>query len=963
MRLSNRILRMLILFVFVAAAGLVIAQKEPALKKNVVEDLQVDDLPADDGSGLIISWKPLHRSKRIIEYRIYRGVHPDTLFFLQSVQVNVNTGVAADRMFFYDSDGSDFIDISSPGKLRKEKQQDAKSPLYRKIPRDMELAARLSEKYDVYSIVERSPFYYKGVKSFSADVEDSTVYAGYQFKHQNLQATLKPGETYYYSVVAVNERDQFQGYAEPVGAIPLPNPPEPASALYANWLEDTKELTFEWDYPMQKTGIAQYQLHMISSAMGDQYNAVKDGVAIPEGISHPIGMGLVGSGALANYTTIPMPDLTTEQVKNSRFAIQLMKAEGSSFSHLVEARITDSSALPPKPLFSTVDMPNDKGDRLSVIWDLPIAFVTKTTSLNKNNTKLKINYQLNKTEIQKLSNIYFQFFIPGETKPFIVINEFYQDFSLKLNIPDGYDYRKGLDVKITMKGNGEGYENYELAQKLRWDEDMMTLMPGAELWRNGVDVSHIQNVVYRRGVRSPYYTLLKRNTSFDGSLDVTIPYVSRIPRGVAGFNFVKNDTLYTYMGGQRFARALKKGERAKNAVLIPSQIDFSFDKDKEMLINVSLFRDEQQRELDELEKEVEEAKAKVAKLDAETDAELLAEAQAELEGLEARWALYQENPMLQEALKRKGNSAWMRYIASVREAESRHHSYQVVKTDGHGLYKVSDPDTTKTGDVNFHIPVANWFSKDKYATLFAVLIYGALVVAFVTMAKRGKDLYIRPIAGLDEIDNAVGRATEMGRPMLYCMGSGGLADVATLASMSILAQVAKRAAEYDTRMIVPAYDYIVLPVVQEIVRDAHYAVGRPDSYDKNNIFFLTNSQFAYVAGVNGIMVREKMATNFFLGYFSAEALLMTETGNTVGAVQIAGSDATTQIPFFITTCDYTLIGEELYAAGAYLNREPMLLGTLKSQDYLKIIIVFLILVGSVLSTLQIMTLLNILPTK
>ena len=72
-----------------------------------------------------------------------------------------------------------------------------------------------------------------------------------------------------------------------------------------------------------------------------------------------------------------------------------------------------------------------------------------------------------------------------------------------------------------------------------------------------------------------------------------------------------------------------------------------------------------------------------------------------------------------------------------------------------------------------------------------------------------------------------------------------------------------------------------------------------------------------------------------MGYFSAEALLMTETGNQVGAVQIAGTDAVTQIPFFITTCDYTLIGEELYAASAYLNREPMLLGTLKAQDYFK----------------------------
>jgi hypothetical protein len=90
---------------------------------------------------------------------------------------------------------------------------------------------------------------------------------------------------------------------------------------------------------------------------------------------------------------------------------------------------------------------------------------------------------------------------------------------------------------------------------------------------------------------------------------------------------------------------------------------------------------------------------------------------------------------------------------------------------------------------------------------------------------------------------------------------------------------------------------------------------------------------------------------------------MTETGNTVGAVQIAGTDSVTQIPFFITTCDYTLIGEELYAAGAYLNREPMLLGTLKAQDYFKIIIVFLVVVGSLLSSLQVMTLLNILPTK
>jgi hypothetical protein len=233
----------------------------------------------------------------------------------------------------------------------------------------------------------------------------------------------------------------------------------------------------------------------------------------------------------------------------------------------------------------------------------------------------------------------------------------------------------------------------------------------------------------------------------------------------------------------------------------------------------------------------------------------------------------------------------------------------------------------------------------------------------VNLAKRGKNLYIRPIAGLQEIDNAIGRATEMGRPMLYCMGNGSLSDVATIASMGILGLVAKKAAEYDTKLIVPCYDYIVMPIAQEIVREAHYAVGRPDTYDRNNVFYLTNVQFAYVAGVNGIMIRERAATNFFMGYFAAEALLMTETGNAVGAVQIAGTDAVTQIPFFITTCQYTLIGEELYAASAYLNREPMLLGNLKAQDYFKFVITSIVLVGAVLATFEITGLTLLLPEK
>jgi hypothetical protein len=97
------------------------------------------------------------------------------------------------------------------------------------------------------------------------------------------------------------------------------------------------------------------------------------------------------------------------------------------------------------------------------------------------------------------------------------------------------------------------------------------------------------------------------------------------------------------------------------------------------------------------------------------------------------------------------------------------------------------------------------------------------------------------------------------------------------------------------------------------------------------------------------MTRERPATNFLIGMFWAESLILAETGALAGAVQIAGTDAISQLPFFITACDYTLIGEELYAASAYLSREPVLLGAIKGQDYSKALILALIIVGTLLA--------------
>ena len=260
-------------------------------------------------------------------------------------------------------------------------------------------------------------------------------------------------------------------------------------------------------------------------------------------------------------------------------------------------------------------------------------------------------------------------------------------------------------------------------------------------------------------------------------------------------------------------------------------------------------------------------------------------------------------------------------------------------------------DTEATVDSNETAPAKGtneWFHTGKIPLFIAMLAFSIAVVVSIYQARSGAEVFIRRIPGLEAVDEAIGRATEMGRSILYVLGLGGVSGPATIASMNILGQVARRTADYETRLHVPCNDPIVMNVVREMVKAAYLNEGRPDAYNENDIFFLTDSQFAYAAGVDGIMLREKPAAIFLQGTFYAESLILAETGNSIGAIQIAGTDSEHQLPFLITACDYTLIGEELYTASAYLSKEPMLLGSIRGQDWGKVIIFAAIVLGVIL---------------
>jgi hypothetical protein len=241
-----------------------------------------------------------------------------------------------------------------------------------------------------------------------------------------------------------------------------------------------------------------------------------------------------------------------------------------------------------------------------------------------------------------------------------------------------------------------------------------------------------------------------------------------------------------------------------------------------------------------------------------------------------------------------------------------------------------------------------FFNHKRENVLIIVLTLLAFISYFTYSAQKGKELFIRRISGLSAIDDAVGRATEMGRGVLYVPGIMDMDDIQTIAGVTILGHVAKKTAEYDTPLFAPMSRSFTMSVAQEVVKQSYLEKGRADAFRSDRINYLTDDQFGFVAGVGGIMMREKPAACFYLGTFYAESLILAETGNSVGAIQIAGTAEPSQIPFFVAACDYTLIGEELFAASAYLSKNPKEIGSLKGQDMSKLIIILFILIGTIL---------------
>jgi len=248
------------------------------------------------------------------------------------------------------------------------------------------------------------------------------------------------------------------------------------------------------------------------------------------------------------------------------------------------------------------------------------------------------------------------------------------------------------------------------------------------------------------------------------------------------------------------------------------------------------------------------------------------------------------------------------------------------------------------------------FIEGRISWLVITLVFSFAMLLFLYLAKRRiYDPDIRMHPGITAVEEAIDRAVEMGRPVTYSPGGSAIYSTKyagdTAAALAILGYVAKQAANKGAELIVGIQPPSVLPIAEDIVRDAFLVGGRPEAYiEEETVRFLSPHQWGWTSAYMGMLHRERPAANMLFGGHAAQAMIVAETGATVGAVQIAGSTNVYQIPFFVAACDYTLIAEDEYAAAAYVSEDPVQRGVILGQDFSKLVVIFLSVVGAILAT-------------
>lgn len=236
----------------------------------------------------------------------------------------------------------------------------------------------------------------------------------------------------------------------------------------------------------------------------------------------------------------------------------------------------------------------------------------------------------------------------------------------------------------------------------------------------------------------------------------------------------------------------------------------------------------------------------------------------------------------------------------------------------------------------------------------AVILISATLLLLLTFLRRKTPPRLRSIPALTRLFRAIGLSVEDGTRLHASLGRGSLLTPhsgATLAALAMLRYLAERTSVSDQPPVATSGDPVLSLLTQDTLQAGYRAAGAEELYQPTTGRLSGLSPFSYAAGAMPVVRDENVSANVLMGNFGPEAALLVESAERVDVLTLGGTDDLAAQSVLYASAHEPLIGEELFAAGAYLDAGPAHTASLTVQDVLRWVVILALLAGAALKVL------------